>query len=64
MSLELHAVGHFHPPPLSSDSKSRDFEAQGSKSRVRARTAFLSCSSEVKTRALLSEIDSEETALC
>lgn len=31
---------------------------------VRARTAFLSCSSEVKTRALLSEIDSEETALC
>lgn len=75
MRLELHAGGHFNTSPLFSDSESwgfsayrvrlaKSFGAVGSERCVCACTTFLLCSSEVKTRLLLSEIDKEETSLC
>lgn len=75
MSLELHAGGHFNTSPLFSDSESQGFSAyrvrltksfgaEGSELSVCACTTFLLCSSEVKMRPLLSEIDNEETSLC
>lgn len=65
----------FHTSPSFSDSESRGFSAyrsrsakscgaEGSELGACARTTFLLCSSEVKTRPRLSEIDNEETPLC
>lgn len=67
--------GRFHTSPSFSDSESWGFSAyrtrltkscgaEGSELGACARTTFLLCSTEVKTRPLLSEIDNEETPLC